>query len=103
MRPTIPRFSDMPGPKVYNLWWGDSTGMRQKGVVTYTISPFQAKAAPNMIRNYLFNGYRRLGGELLFWLIPFGTGYGIYTWAKSYDHYQNSKAGHIAAGHAEHH
>ncbi|KAG5636271.1 hypothetical protein H0H81_008557 [Sphagnurus paluster] len=51
MRPSIARLSDMPGP----------------------LSPYQAKAAPNMIRNYLFNGYRRLGGELLFWLIPFGT------------------------------
>ncbi|RDB23761.1 Cytochrome b-c1 complex subunit 8 [Hypsizygus marmoreus] len=101
MRPSIARFSDMPGGKVYSLWWGDSGGIRQKGIVQYTLSPFQSKAAPHMIRSYLFNGYRRLSGELLFFLIPFGTGYGIYSWAKSYDAYQNSKAGHIAAG-AEH-
>ncbi|KAF8892953.1 cytochrome b-c1 complex subunit 8 [Infundibulicybe gibba] len=98
MRPSIARLSDMPGPKVYNLWWGDKTGIKQKGMVTYTISPWQSKAAPNMLRNYLFNGYRRLSGEALFFLIPFGAGYGIYSWAKSYDAYQNSKAGHIAAG-----
>ncbi|KAF8063558.1 cytochrome b-c1 complex subunit 8 [Lyophyllum atratum] len=98
MRPSIARFSDMPGPKVYNLWWGDQSGMRQKGVIQYTISPNQSRAAPHMIRNYLFNGYRRLSGELVFWLIPFGMGYGLYTWAKKTDAYQNSKAGHIAAG-----
>jgi hypothetical protein len=27
-----------------------------------------------MIRNYLFNGYRRISAEALFFLIPFGTG-----------------------------
>ena len=27
-----------------------------------------------MIRNYLFNGYRRLSAEVLFFLVPFGTG-----------------------------
>jgi ubiquinol-cytochrome c reductase subunit 8 len=27
-----------------------------------------------MIRNYVFNGYRRLSGELFFWVIPFSIG-----------------------------
>jgi len=27
-----------------------------------------------MLRNYLFNGYRRLSAEALYFLIPFGTG-----------------------------
>ncbi len=38
------------------------------------ISPWQTKAAPNMFRNYLFNGYRRLAGEFVFWAVPFGIG-----------------------------
>ena len=69
------------------------------------------------MRNYLFNGYRRLSGEFFFFAIPFAvgmsrdiyiyiptkliilhTGYATYSWAKSYDEYQNSKAGHIASG-----
>ncbi|RDB19700.1 hypothetical protein Hypma_013213 [Hypsizygus marmoreus] len=54
---------DVHTGKVYSLWWSDSGGIRQKGIVQYS--------------------------------------YGIYSWAKSYDVYQNSKAGHIAAG-AEH-
>jgi len=98
MKPTIARRSEMPGPKVYSLWWGDSTGIRQRGIVQYTISPWQTKAAPHWVRSYLFNGYRRLSGEFLFFGIPFAIGYATYSWAKSYDEYQNSKAGHIAAG-----
>jgi UcrQ family len=38
------------------------------------LSPFQSKAAPQMLRNYLFNGYRRLSAEALFFIIPFGAG-----------------------------
>jgi len=38
------------------------------------ISPWQTKAAPNMFREYLFNGYRRMAGEFKFWAIPFGVG-----------------------------
>ncbi|KAJ3528294.1 hypothetical protein NMY22_g9468 [Coprinellus aureogranulatus] len=107
MRPTLARQSDMPGPKVYNLWWGDKSGIRQKGLVTYTrksttaISPYQAKVAPKFLSSYIFNGFRRISGELLFFGIPFAVGYATYSWAKSYDHWLNSKEGHIAQ--AEHH
>ena len=38
------------------------------------ISPWQTKAAPHWIRNYLFNGYRRISGELVFFGIPFAIG-----------------------------
>ncbi|KAJ3497038.1 hypothetical protein NLJ89_g10401 [Agrocybe chaxingu] len=89
MRPTIARHSDMPGGKVYNLWWGDKSGPSP---------PWQTKAAPHWIRSYLFNGYRRISGELFFFGVPIAIGYGVYTWAKNYDEYQNSKAGHLASG-----
>ncbi|KDR77122.1 hypothetical protein GALMADRAFT_246320 [Galerina marginata CBS 339.88] len=83
MRPTIARQSEMPG----------------------AISPFQTKAAPHWLKSYVFNGYRRLSGEILFFGIPFAVGYGVYTWAKGFDEWQNSKAGHlahVAAGGATH-
>ncbi|PPQ95381.1 hypothetical protein CVT26_008226 [Gymnopilus dilepis] len=104
MRPTIARYGDMPGGKVYSLWWGDSGAVKQKGVVTYTISPFQTKAGPHWLKHYIFNGYRRLSGEVLFFGIPMLLGYGVYTWAKRYDEWQNSKAGHLAlaAQHGHH-
>ncbi|KAF8895890.1 cytochrome b-c1 complex subunit 8 [Gymnopilus junonius] len=119
MRPTIARRSDMPGGKVYvssflastniggtrlivilmaykNLWWGDQSGVKQKGITIYTLSPYQAKAGPHWLKSYIFNGYRRIAGEVFFFGIPMLVGYGVYTWAKRYDDWQNSKAGHIA-------
>ncbi|KXN82373.1 Cytochrome b-c1 complex subunit 8 [Leucoagaricus sp. SymC.cos] len=122
MRPTLSRAENMPGRELIqdlckafkhfgnterkysnhafaqNLWWGDNRNIRQKGITQYTISPWQTKSAPQMFRSYLFNGYRRLSGEFIFWAIPFGIAYGIYSWAKSYDKWQNSKEGHIASG-----
>ena len=38
------------------------------------LSPFQMRAAPNLLRSYLFNGYRRISGEALYFLVPFGLG-----------------------------
>jgi UcrQ family len=38
------------------------------------ISPWQTKAGPHWLRNYLFNGYRRISGELVFFGIPFAIG-----------------------------
>jgi ubiquinol-cytochrome c reductase subunit 8 len=56
-----------------------------------------------MLRTYLFNFYRRASAEALYILVPFGIGYGIYSWARRYDAYLNSKAGHIAMmEHGEH-
>ncbi|KAE9405520.1 hypothetical protein BT96DRAFT_1015505 [Gymnopus androsaceus JB14] len=66
------------------------------------LSPMQAKAAPNWVRNYIFNFYRRVSGEAVYFLVPFGIGYGVYTWGKNQYAYQNSKAGHIASGAAHH-
>ncbi|KAH9474628.1 hypothetical protein JR316_0013092 [Psilocybe cubensis] len=62
------------------------------------MSPYQTKAAPHWLKSYLFNGYRRISGELFFFGIPIALGYGVYTWAKRYDEWQNSKAGHLALG-----
>ncbi|CCM05620.1 uncharacterized protein FIBRA_07849 [Fibroporia radiculosa] len=131
MRVTDVRRSDMPGPKVYvsvlspvpvselrctvygiiffgNLWWGDRELPKQKGLTQYSMSPMRQRATHNLFRNWIFNGYRRLSGQMPYWIIPFAIaswsaaerlsfGYGTYSWAKRYDAYLNSKAGHIAA------
>ncbi|TFL04132.1 cytochrome b-c1 complex subunit 8 [Pterulicium gracile] len=95
MRPSASVMSEMPGGKVYNEWWGVKTS-KQKGIYSYTLSPYQSKAAPNWARNYLFNGYRRISGEVIFWVVPFTLGYGIYTWANKHAAYLDSKQAHIA-------
>ncbi|THH31830.1 hypothetical protein EUX98_g2346 [Antrodiella citrinella] len=91
----------MPGPKVYNLWWGDRGVAKQKGIIQYSISPVRQRATHNMFRGYLFNGFTRLSAHVGYWIIPFAVGYGTYTWAKKYDTWQNSKAAHVA-GHVAH-
>ncbi|KDQ50207.1 hypothetical protein JAAARDRAFT_186443 [Jaapia argillacea MUCL 33604] len=104
MRPTQARFSEMPGPvKAYNKWWGDkSQGVQlMKGVTQYSWSPFNQRAAKGALQGYLFNGFRRLSGEVGYWIVPFALGYGIYTWAKRTSEFMDSKAGHLA-GHAGH-
>ncbi|OCB90399.1 hypothetical protein A7U60_g2410 [Sanghuangporus baumii] len=72
-----------------------------------------------MFRDYLFNGFHRIGGHLPYVVPPVAiggfrpsfvlsrqdtsgfilyylTGYAIYAWAKKRDAWQSSKAGHIA-------
>ncbi|KAK7030740.1 ubiquinol-cytochrome-c reductase complex subunit 8 [Favolaschia claudopus] len=102
MKPSVTRLSDMPGPKVYNVWWGDRTLPKQRGIYQYTLSPYQAKAAPQMFRSYLFNGIRRLGVYALPIFVPAGIYY--YTWKAHVANYEwrNSKEGHLAlSGHEE--
>ena len=68
-----------------------------------------------MVRDTIINGYRRLAKEFVFWAVPASLGmrslracsyeeiltlyavYSVYYWADSTYHFQNSKAGHIAA------
>jgi hypothetical protein len=38
------------------------------------ISPFQTKTAPHWLKSYIFNGYRRISGEILFFGIPMVLG-----------------------------
>jgi ubiquinol-cytochrome c reductase subunit 8 len=62
------------------------------------LAPNQAKAAPQMVQTYVFNFTRRAWAEAVYIVIPFGIGYGIYSWGKSHDEWLNSKAGHLATG-----
>lgn len=79
-----------------------------------------------MFSGYLFNGYRRLSKQFIFWSIPVAVGmshllfdsltshgltndavlvgmagYSTYAWAKKTDAWMSSKEGHLAL--AEHH
>ncbi|KAL0576494.1 Cytochrome b-c1 complex subunit 8, mitochondrial [Marasmius crinis-equi] len=94
----------MPGPQhAWSKWWGDvhGAGMKQRGIVQYALAPNQAKVAPKMIRTYVFNFYRRVSAEAIYFVIPFAIAYGTYTWGNARYAHINSKAGHLEAG--EHH
>ncbi|KAF7309661.1 Ubiquinol-cytochrome-c reductase complex subunit 8 [Mycena indigotica] len=101
MRLTNVARSDMPGPKVYLSWWGASDIAKQKGIYQYTISPYQAKAAPHMFRSYLFNGVRRLSVYALPIIIPTSIYYYVWQAAVKDYHWRNSKEGLLASGGGE--
>ena len=64
LRPTV-------RPSLLRAQFGQLTQFAWRAIA---ISPWQTKAAPNWAKNYLFNFYRRIGGELLFFGIPFAIG-----------------------------
>ncbi len=43
-------------------------------VILLGISPNSQRACKNMFRSYLFNGYRRLSGQLPYWIVPVAIG-----------------------------
>ena len=38
------------------------------------MSPWKQRPAHHIIRGYIFNGYRRLSGQFVYWSIPFALG-----------------------------
>ena len=62
-------FSWLPLSNSYTIRAFASFSRRPPG-----LSPFRQRAAKNMFKNYIFNGYRRLSGELVYWSIPFAFG-----------------------------
>ncbi|KIM24542.1 hypothetical protein M408DRAFT_331755 [Serendipita vermifera MAFF 305830] len=80
-------------------------GPKQKGITQYILSPYRQKPLKGMLSGYLFHGIRRLGAQAPYFVPPFAIGYAVYQWGKAKDHFNNSKAGHIAAMKAagEHH
>jgi len=72
-------------------------GPLQKGIVQTTTSPFRHRPMAGAFRGYLFYGYKRIAGHMPYVIVPVAIGYSIYSWAKSYDAWQVSKAGHVAA------
>ncbi|CAD6567990.1 MAG: ubiquinol--cytochrome-c reductase subunit 8 [Tremellales sp. Tagirdzhanova-0007] len=103
MRPTLRAMSGMPEPKHYIGWWGDMGGPKQKGIVQYSLSPYQQRAMKGVFSGYLFNGFSRLAGQMPYWIVPFAIAYGTYTWGSNKYAYYNSKEGHHAMAQAGSH
>lgn len=38
------------------------------------MSPMRQRATHNMFRNWMFNGYRRLSGQVGYFIVPFALG-----------------------------
>ncbi|KAK0538637.1 ubiquinol--cytochrome-c reductase subunit 8 [Tilletia horrida] len=95
------RQSGMPTGRKWMGWWGEMGSPTQKGITQYTISPYQTANMRGAVQTYIFYGYKRIMQQAPYFAIPFAAGYGIYTWGKKTNAYNNSKAGHLAHGHDE--
>ncbi|WBW73644.1 ubiquinol-cytochrome-c reductase complex subunit 7 [Schizosaccharomyces osmophilus] len=82
-----------PGGKTYLGWWGHLGGPKQKGIITYTLSPFQQKPMAGFFKTSFQNTFRRVLNESLYVAIPFGVAYYIYCWGKEQNEFLNSKWG----------
>ncbi|CEH14548.1 Ubiquinol cytochrome c reductase, subunit QCR8 [Ceraceosorus bombacis] len=102
MRPSAPVESGMPTGKKYMGWWGDFGGPKQKGLIQYSISPFQQNPMKGALHGYLFFGFKRIMARMTYFGIPFAAGYGIYSWSVAKNEFYNSKEGHrLLAEHEE--
>lgn len=75
-------------------WWGNFGGPTQRGITTYTLSPFAQRAFAGSLHAAIFNTTRRVKNQFLYFAPPFIAGYYLYTWAGEKNAYYNSKAGH---------
>ncbi|CAG8512978.1 3576_t:CDS:1, partial [Acaulospora morrowiae] len=89
----IPR-SQKSKMTVEHHWWGSMGGPVQRGIVTYSLSPFTQKAFAGALKHGVFNVYRRTATQAPYIGIPFLLGYLTYHYAKKRHEYLNSKAGH---------
>ncbi|GAK68391.1 ubiquinol-cytochrome c reductase subunit 8 [Moesziomyces antarcticus] len=101
MRASQVSFSGMPTGKKYMGWWGDMGGPAQRGIVQYSVSPFQQNAMRGALHSYIFYGFKRIMQQAPYFAVPFAAGYGLIAWAKSKNAYYNSKAGHAELAHDE--
>ncbi|ORX40837.1 cytochrome b-c1 complex subunit 8 [Kockovaella imperatae] len=102
MRSSQISMSGMPTGKSYMGWWGSMGGPKQKGIVTYSVSPYRQRAFQGVISGWIFNGTRRLIQQSAYFLVPLSIGYGVYSWGSKKYAYNNSKEGHHAMHMAEH-
>ncbi|GAA6058770.1 hypothetical protein JCM10212_001886 [Sporobolomyces blumeae] len=93
MRSSAPLQSGMPTGHKYMGWWGDMGGPKQKGISTYTLSPFRQDPMRGAFKHWAVNGARRLGQQAVYFAVPFGLGYALIQWAIKDNHLRNSKHG----------
>ncbi|KAK9459885.1 cytochrome b-c1 complex subunit 8 [Lipomyces oligophaga] len=78
----------------YMGWWGDMGGPKQRGIVTYSISSYAQKPFAGVLHAAVFNSFRRVSSQVIFFIVPIGIyGYILQT-AKARNAHLYSKAGH---------
>ncbi|RHZ72678.1 hypothetical protein Glove_241g6 [Diversispora epigaea] len=75
-------------------WWGNLGGPVQRGIVTYSTSPYEQRAFAGVWRHGIFNVYRRTAAQAPYVGIPIVIGFLIYHFEKKRHDFLNSKAVH---------
>ncbi|RIA93098.1 cytochrome b-c1 complex subunit 8 [Glomus cerebriforme] len=74
-------------------WWGNMGGPVQKGIITYSVSPYQQRAFAGAIKHGIFNVFRRTISQAPYVGPPVVLGYLIYSYHNKKHEYLHSKAG----------
>ncbi|KAI1187264.1 UcrQ family protein [Nemania serpens] len=73
--------------------WGHFGSSKQKGIITYSLSPNKQNPFAGAGHDAIFNTFRRFSKQVLYIAPPFIAGYYLMSWATEKNHYLNSKAG----------
>lgn len=63
-------------------WWGHLGAPKQRGIVTYVLSPYEQRAFAGALHQAIFNTFRRVTGQAFYIAVPLGAAYGLYSWGK---------------------
>ncbi|KAK3327098.1 cytochrome b-c1 complex subunit 8 [Cercophora scortea] len=81
--------------------WGGFGGMKQKGIITYGLSPNRQNPFAGAAHDAVFNTWRRFSAQVFYWAPPMIAGYYLMDWAVHRNEYLNSKAGRAEMGDEE--
>ncbi|KAI0472634.1 UcrQ family protein [Xylariaceae sp. FL0804] len=73
--------------------WGNFGSMKQKGIITYAVTPNSVNPVAGAFHDAIFNTWRRFRGQVLYVIPPFVACYYAMSWAIDRNHYLNSKEG----------
>ncbi|EMR65721.1 ubiquinol--cytochrome-c reductase subunit 8 [Eutypa lata] len=73
--------------------WGHFGGMKQRGIISYAMSPNRQNPLAGAAHAAVFNSWRRFRNQVLYWAPPMVFFYYTMEWAIERNEYLNSKAG----------
>lgn len=80
-------------PGAYMGWWGSMGSPPQKGITTYSVSPYAQNPLKGSLEKAVFNTWRRVSGQALFVIIPAAIVWKVWTNARDYNEFLYTKAG----------
>ncbi|KAF9583367.1 hypothetical protein BGW38_009665 [Lunasporangiospora selenospora] len=83
-------------------WWGHLGLPKQRGIVVYTLSPYEQRAFAGALHQAVFNTFRRFTGQIFYIGVPAAAAYSVFTWGKKNHEYRLSKEGHAHYGGGDH-